>query len=103
MSDQMEIRGQKVPLQKKSAKFPLCGMNPEMHLICRFSFVCKNNKSMRRNPPKMHMNTRPMDRSQSGGTGPSAYGTGPTVIINLGPVPNYYFEKNFEDNALNIA
>ena len=56
------------------------------------------------------MNTRPMDRSQSGGTGPSAYGTGPsaygtgpTVIINLGPVPNYYFGKNFEDYDLNIA
>ena len=44
-----------------------------------------------------------MDRSQSAGTGHSAYGTGPAVIINLGPVPNYYFEKNFEDYALNIA
>ena len=45
---------------------------------------------------KHYMNTRPMDRSQSGGTGP-------TVIINLGLVPNYYFGKNFEDYDLNIA
>ena len=49
------------------------------------------------------LNTRPMDRSQSGGTGPSAYGTGPTVINNLGPVPRYIFMKNFEDCALNIG
>ena len=49
------------------------------------------------------MNTMPVDRSQSGGTGPSAYGTGPTVINNLGPVPNYCFMKNFEDYTLNIG
>ena len=49
------------------------------------------------------MNTRPMDRSQSGGTGPSAYGTGPTVINNLGPVPRYIFMKNYEDSALDIG
>ena len=44
-----------------------------------------------------HMNTGPVDRSQSGGTGPSAYGNGPTVINDLGPVPNYCFTKNCED------
>ena len=46
---------------------------------------------------KFQKNTMPVDRSRSGGTGPSAYGTGPTVINNLGPVPNYCFMKNFED------
>ena len=49
-----------------------------------------------------YMNTRPMDRSQRGGTGPSAYGTSPTVINNLGPVPNYIFIKNFEDCISNM-
>ena len=49
------------------------------------------------------MNTRPVDRSQSGGTSPSAYGTDPTVFNNLGPVPNYCFMKKFEDYSFNIC
>ena len=50
-----------------------------------------------------HLNTRPVDRSQSGGTGPSAYGTSPTVTDNLGPVPNHCFMKNVKDYSLNIG
>ena len=42
------------------------------------------------------MNTRAVDRSQSGGTGPSAFGTGPTVINNSGPVLKFCFMKNFD-------
>jgi hypothetical protein len=49
------------------------------------------------------MNTRPVDQSQSGGTGPSAYGTGPTVTDDLGPVLEYCFIKNVEDYSLNIG
>ena len=51
----------------------------------------------------VQVNTRAVDRSQSGGTGPSAYGTGPTVINNLGPVPKYCFMKNLEDLTLKIG
>ena len=42
-----------------------------------------------------------MDRSQSGGTGPSAYGTGPTVIIkNLRELsqPQERFAPKFKRN-----
>lgn len=53
------ISWKKVHLQKKLAKFPLLGMNREMHLIYRFSFMCFTlmftYKRMRRNLPKMHI------------------------------------------------